>query len=122
MRGMTSVAFRIAKTLDLFLFCADFDVPLMRRRKRKENDGVDDAVLHVQHLRLNERGEDDDVREVVAGTRVKDAAAGDELKGWVVARPVDELVWKVGLLVHANADDREDQFLTIAQRDVDAVS
>jgi hypothetical protein len=38
-----SVAFRLAKSFDLFRFCAEFDGPLILQRKQKENVMVQPA-------------------------------------------------------------------------------
>ena len=54
--------------------------------------------------------------------RVEDSAARHELQRGIVPSAVDELVREIGLLVLSNADNGEDQPLTVLQCDIDLVT
>src|SRR5580704_11122553 len=129
MRGKTSVPSDIAISAHLIWICAEFVGPLIQRFVSEElrqrfvswRPNVD-VVGYMNRqcdrtvLRLDERGEDDDVREVVASTRIEYATACHQLQRRIVARTVDEGVGEVRLLVHTLADDREYQVASVGQR------
>jgi hypothetical protein len=93
-----------------------------RRHGSIDRRRIFNGVAAMSDLRLHKGGEYDNVREVMTGRRIKYSAAGNELERGVIARAIDEFVGERCLLVLANSDDGELEFLPILQGDVDPIA
>jgi hypothetical protein len=77
------------------------------------------GTLSLPGLGLYERGEYDDVGEVVTGVGVEHAAARHELQCGIRAVAVHELVGEIGLGEHAHPDHRELEPTAVVEGDED---